>query len=139
MRFLLTLALRRWDDEPGFFGPNPRDSVYPVPRAIFAYANAGQPDQARALFAEFEAQNPVDDMNRIFVAAVTGDREAANRAAAAIDGRTGGTLVLSAVVSECFCGAPFDIESTPNFKARIEEAGFPWPPTVTTTLSAKGW
>jgi hypothetical protein len=139
LRFLLTLVLRRWDDEPGFFGPNPPDSVYPVPRAIFAYANAGQPDKARALFDAFEAEHPVDDMNRIWVAAVLGDRETANRVAAAIDGRAGGTLVLSTVVSECYCGAPFDIESTPNYKARIEQAGFSWPPTVTTTLPAKDW
>ncbi len=137
LRFQLTLELGRWADDPTIFGPTPEDSSYPMPRAIAAYAYTGQPEKARALFAEFEKQNPVNDYLRIRVAAITGDRETANRLAATIDGRTGGMLVLLSTVTRCFCGAPFDIDSAPNFKARIEEAGFPWPPSVPTMPPAK--
>jgi hypothetical protein len=42
-------------------------------------------------------------------------------------------------VKGCFCGAPFDLEATPNFKKRIEEAGFDWPPPSPIKFPAKDW
>jgi hypothetical protein len=47
--------------------------------------------------------------------------------------------VISLTVSTCFCGAPFDLEATPNYKARIEEAGFLWPPTKRIDYPTKTW
>jgi hypothetical protein len=47
--------------------------------------------------------------------------------------------VLSLTVLTCFCGAPFDLEATPNYKARIEEADFPWPPPKPIDYPAKTW
>jgi hypothetical protein len=42
-------------------------------------------------------------------------------------------------VKSCFCVAPFDLEARPNFKARIEEAGFSWPPVSRIRKPAKDW
>ena len=53
--------------------------------------------------------------------------------------RTGGNVVLIDVVVSCLCGAPFDLDATPNFKARIEEAGVSWPPASPITYPAKDW
>ena len=48
-------------------------------------------------------------------------------------------LILAEAVKGCFCGAQFDLEATPNFKKRIEEAGFSWPPVSPINFPAKDW
>ena len=40
-------------------------------------------------------------------------------------------ILLAVLTQTCFCGAPFDLEATPNFSARLAEAGFRWPPPET--------
>jgi adenylate cyclase len=62
------------------------------------------------------------------VAAILGDRAESNRRAAAIDAQPAGPFVLAVITAYCLCGAPFDLEFTPNFKARLAESGLPWPP-----------
>jgi hypothetical protein len=56
-----------------------------------------------------------------------------------MDARFAGPFILAEVVKGCFCGAPFDLEATPNFKKRIEEAGFSWPPASPIKYPAKDW
>ena len=60
-------------------------------------------------------------------ASLSGDRAEANRRATALDARPAGGLLLAIVVTECHCGAPFDLAATPNFKARLAESGLRWP------------
>ena len=64
-------------------------------------------------------------------ASLSGDRAEANRRATALDARPAGGLLLAIVVTECHCGAPFDLAATPNFKARLAESGLRWPPPAT--------
>jgi hypothetical protein len=66
----------------------------------------------------------------LLFAAIVGDRATANEAAAWYDGLPGGPLMLSGVVLECLCGAPFDISETPQFAEGLAEAGVDWPPPV---------
>jgi adenylate cyclase len=68
-----------------------------------------------------------------------GDREASNRIAAGIDAQPYGYLALMNTPSFCMCGAPWDIELTPNFKRRIEDAGFDWPPASPIEWPLKDW
>ena len=63
-------------------------------------------------------------------AALFGDRAEANRHAALLDARPAGGLLLAIATGYCGCGAPFDLDATPNFKARLAESGLPWPPPV---------
>ena len=63
-------------------------------------------------------------------AALFGDRAEANRRAAMLDARPAGGLLLAIAVTYCGCGAPFDLDATPNFKARLAESGLAWPPEV---------
>ena len=70
-------------------------------------------------------------------AAQSGDRDAANRQAALLDERPAGGLLLAIVVTYCGCGAPFDLDATPNFKARLAESGLRWPPPRTIGNSQK--
>jgi hypothetical protein len=39
----------------------------------------------------------------------------------------------------CHCGAPFDLEATPNFEADLREADLPWPPTAPIKFPLKDW
>ena len=68
-----------------------------------------------------------------------GDRNTANRHAALIDARPLGPMKLAVSIYFCFCGAPFDLEATPNFAKKLEEAGLPWPPPDTIAFPLKGW
>jgi TolB-like protein len=70
-------------------------------------------------------------------AAQSGDRNAANQQAALLDARPAGGLLLAIVVTYCDCGAPFDLDATPNFKARLTESGLRWPPPRTIADSQK--
>jgi adenylate cyclase len=68
-----------------------------------------------------------------------GDRENANRHAAEVDSQPFGPQYLLLVTLSCACGAPWDLEETPNFAARIEEAGMSWPPASPITFPLKDW
>ena len=59
---------------------------------------------------------------------LSGDRAEANRRAAAIDAQPAGPFILGILTADSLHGAPFDLEATPNFKARLAESGLPWPP-----------
>ncbi len=71
-------------------------------------------------------------------AALSGDRAEANRRAAALDARPAGGLLLAILVTECQCGAPFDLDATPHFKALLAESGLHWPPSETIQYPERG-
>jgi TolB-like protein len=68
-----------------------------------------------------------------------GERENANRRAAQIDSQAFGSQFLLQVVLLCTCGAPWEIEATPNLAARIKEAGMLWPPASPIHFPLKDW
>jgi hypothetical protein len=68
-----------------------------------------------------------------------GERENANRRAAQIDSQAFGSQFLLQVVLLCACGAPWEIEATPNLAARIKEAGMLWPPASPIHFPLKDW
>jgi len=139
MRFWALLATGGYADHPEVVGPNPDGSVFRVPRMIFLHAMRGDLDTARDLLAEWQAQHAVDDLSMVLLGAALGDRKLANEHAARMDARVGGNLGLVEAVKACMCGAPFDLEATPNFRARLDEAGFPWPPRTVLRFPAKDW
>jgi TolB-like protein/tetratricopeptide (TPR) repeat protein len=94
------------------------------------YAALGDTQRARSHAAKaIDSASPwLKRYLAIQQSAITGDREAANAAAAWMDAIPMGQLMLAATTTECLCGAPFDLEATPVFRQRLEEAGFDWPP-----------
>ncbi len=72
----------------------------------------------------------------IVEAANAGDRAEANRLATAMDARPAGPFLLAVLTTVCYCGAPFDLDATPNFKARLAESGLRWPPPPTIAYPA---
>lgn len=76
-------------------------------------------------YAELVAEG---DWSALIVNAIAGRREEANAIAARIDARPLGSVTLLDISMGCGCGAPFDLEATPNFAARLENSGLAWPP-----------
>jgi len=77
------------------------------------------------------------DVTDAVVAALSRNRAEADRDAAALDARPAGGLLLAIVVTECQCGAPFDLDATPRFKALLAESGLRWPPPETIKYPAR--
>ncbi len=115
------------------------ESRLPYNREILLEALAGDPTVARRMANDYLSRPDADDRTSMVIAAVIGDRKRANEAAARIDAYPGSAIVISHAIFSCYCGAPFDLDATPNYKARIEEAGFPWPPPKRINYPAKTW
>jgi len=102
-------------------------------------AAMGQVAEIAPMLAELDALPDYDDFLRLQVTPHIGDREAANAAAAGMDQRPQGAQALLLMVYWCACGAPWDLEATPNFAARIKEAGLAWPPPSPIKWPLKTW
>jgi tetratricopeptide (TPR) repeat protein len=102
---------------------------------------AHEGDQARfdQLHEEFISDNSYGHYWTILVAAWGGYREEANRFAAKVDQHHFGTVTLTQITQWCGCGAPFDLEATPNFAAKLEEGNLTWPPQETMDFPLKDW
>ncbi len=68
-----------------------------------------------------------------------GNREQTNELAALVDQTEAGYFSLVLQTYWCACGAPFDLEYTPNFAARLEESSLPWPPISPIEFPLKDW
>jgi adenylate cyclase len=117
-------------DDRAFFGM----SAEATPLAM-----AGDLDAARAAMEKWRAENGGNLRNEIEIHAAIGDRDGANRLAAELDARPGGTMMLMMTAIYCSCGAPFDLEATPNFRERIRESGLDWPLETLIRYPAKDW
>jgi len=106
---------------------------------IMKSAAIGDRNAATTFFEEImKAEYPPAFWESIYYAWV-GDRENSNRRAAKIDEHPFGSQSLLLLVYWCACGAPFDLEVTPNYAARIEAAGMPWPPFSPINFPLKDW
>jgi adenylate cyclase len=111
-----------------------RPDIYAVARIVVGHARGESPADIRdALQGLPRAQGKFDQwlVADAVAAAHAGDRAEANRLATAMDARPAGPFLLAVLSTACHCGAPFDLEATPNFKSRLEESGLRWPPPAT--------
>jgi adenylate cyclase len=137
MRLVSTLAAGGYDGESAT--PVPDGYLYGFDDRLLVEASVGDADRARRMAADYIADPGADGFSLMVAAAAVGDRETANANAAAIDARAGGPFLLAIGSEMCFCGAPFDLDATPNFKARLDESGFPWPPRMPIDYPLKTW
>ena len=106
---------------------------------ILLYAMSGELEKAKAL-AELQWSDPEGGYYAsLIIANLVGDRTRANHYAGLIDAAVAGAFNLAMTVNFCSCGAPFDLDAAPNFKARIEESGLTWPPVTGIKFPAKDW
>jgi TolB-like protein len=139
VRFMALLASGQYTHHPSALEPNPEGSVFLVPRRLFVHAKNNDIDEAREILNDHGDASPLDDLSLLLAEAVLGNRETANAYAGRIDARFAGPFILIEAVKACMCGSPFDLDATPNFKQRIEEAGFDWPPATIIDYPAKDW
>jgi adenylate cyclase len=99
-------------------------------------AARGNADATTALVDQYRDANHVQE---ITILARTGDRELANLKAAEADASLYGHMALATNVILCSCGAPFDIESTPNYAKLLQDADLPWPPGSPIDWPLKDW
>ena len=137
-RYIALLAAGRVND-PAVRGPGPKGGRMRYDRQILREALAGDPAVARQMAEEYWSRPDVRDSDSLLLAAVVGDRVRANELAARIDAHPGSAVVFASTISACFCGAPFDLDATPNYKTRIQEAGFTWPPPKRIDYPTKTW
>ena len=106
-------------------------------RVILAAAR-GDASEAREL-ADRIVQQFGAELVDVAQNAMLGDRSQANKLAAEWDARPLGFLALIDEVGTCACGAPFDLEVTPNFARLLEEANISWPPPAPINWPLKDW
>ena len=106
----------------------------PLPLAL-----AGDTDGARAAMNGWIERYGRSHWIEIIIHAAIGDRQGANQLAAELDARPGGPFLLLLTSVYCACGAPFDLEATPNFRERIAESGTEWPLEMLVRYPAKDW
>lgn len=104
-------------------------------RMALAAARGDAKEVARLL----ESYGPNIDDTDLADLALSGNRNLANEMAGRIDTQPYGYLRLMTAVLTCNCGAPFDLEATPDFARRIDEASLPWPPGSPTEWPLKDW
>lgn len=107
-------------------------------RALSA-AIRGDGDASAAHQQAYLGKHGPDDAWSLILEALRGNRNEANRLAAAIDARPFGHVVLLDSIFMCFCGAPFDLKATPVFAAMLAESGLAWPPARPYDLPLKDW
>jgi len=118
----------------------PRGDGYYIAQLIVGRAAGEDPVKLRASLQKVDRKNSklqMGDITDTAAAALSGDRAQANRHAALLDARPAGGLLLAIVVTECQCGAPFDLDATPHFKALLAESGLRWPPPQTIKYPAR--
>lgn len=137
--FFAHLAAGRIDDAEQVIATHIRTerSALPMRRAI-ATAR-GNVALAKELHARFQATGAQLTTGTISALARMGDRDAANQRAAEVDAHPFGHLRLMLVPGTCFCGAPWDLEYTPNFARLLEDAELPWPPAAPMNWPLKDW
>ena len=106
---------------------------------VMVAAHRGDPDRLAPYVDKLDLEDQRGGFFLVPLYAWTGDREAANATAAEIDQHYFGANVLWQLVQWCQCGAPWDLEVTPNFAAKVEEANLTWPPVTPLTYPLKDW
>lgn len=107
-------------------------------RRLRIEAARGDAEAVQALREELARGGAVDALDVTSLAQL-GERDLANKEAATMDARPLGFLDLLDTADSCKCGAPFDLESTPNFARLVDEARLVWPPRSSIEWPLKDW
>ena len=120
------ISAAQFDDAKRYINSEFRDVRRVFQTRMRLAAARGDAAETTRLLESYEPG--VEDSDLAAIAA-SGNRDLANEIAHRIDTQPYGYLRLMTAVMTCYCGAPFDLEATPDFARRLEEAELPWPPT----------
>jgi len=102
-------------------------------------AARGDREQAGRILVMRSQELEKKDFWGLMMHAWAGDREQANQIAARMDEHPFGSQALSTNLLWCLCGEGWDLDVTPNFAAKIEASGLPWPPASPIKFPLKNW
>ena len=102
-------------------------------------AMSGEAAAAKNWLEQYISTAGPDDLSSLVLNAQQGKHNEANRLAGLIDQRPFGHMVLLQAIYYCACGAPFDLEATPEFTALLAESGLSWPPARPVDFPLKDW
>jgi len=115
------------------------DSAFKARLRLHILMGRGDREAAQQMFSEMQDGSLARSDLALRVAARLGDRETANRLARELDETPYGYLSLMTVPAQCICGAPWDLDVTPNFRNMLEDAELPWPPASPVNWPLKDW
>ena len=133
------LAAGRFDDAEILISRDIRQNFPSLSARLYVAAARGDAVKTKILLDELAGALPAYGSDNIYDLAVAGEHDTANQLAAMLDARPHGHLVLMMQSTICKCGAPFDLEVTPNFARLIEDANLPWPPNSPIDWPLKDW
>ena len=107
-------------------------------RRLRIAAARGDAERVQSLYRELLEDQDEEALDANIMA-IIGKHDLANKIAAAADARPLGFLDLLDAADTCKCGAPFDLEFTPNFARLIDEAQLVWPPRRPIEWPLKDW
>jgi TolB-like protein/tetratricopeptide (TPR) repeat protein len=136
---LAYLAAGRFDDAELVINRDIRRSDRLLTQQFALAAARGDAATTELLLDEIAAASLENRQDLIVEFANSGNRDKANQQAAEMDSRPHGHLSLMIISTICNCGAPFDLEATPNFARLIAEANLPWPPDSPIDWPLKDW
>jgi adenylate cyclase len=137
--FFAYLAAGRFADAEAVIDRHIHRDNQSIPLKVTLSAARGDAERVEELFPALLDLGANATRPPIAQLAVAGDRDAANALAAQYDALPYGHLVLMTIPTICRCGAPFDLEATPNFARMLDEADFPWPPSSPINWPLKDW
>ena len=133
------VAAGRFEDAAARIDRDIRGEI-PALRARMTIAAArGDTVATKSLLEKYLAADDARGNLRIGHFAMAGERDLANQTAAEIDSDPFGYLLLMLALLDCLCGAPFDLEVTPNFAKLLQDADLPWPPASPIDWPLKDW
>jgi tetratricopeptide (TPR) repeat protein len=103
------------------------------------FAHQGDRQHFEPLVEQYYANPAFGGFWEIALSAWGGQRETANRKAAEMDKHHFGPVAMWQMTHWCACGAPWDLEATPNFAAKIKEGNVTWPPPSPMSFPLKDW
>ncbi len=133
------LAAGRFDDAELVINRDIRRSDRLLQLQFSVAAARGDAAATGSLLDEIIATVPSGTRDLVVEFAISGERDKANQRAAELDSRPHSHISLMIIASSCNCGAPFDLEATPNFARLIAEANLPWPPDSPVDWPLKDW
>ena len=113
-----------------------RDAL--VARMLVAAAR-GDREQVSRILTLRSQEPPESDFWGLMMHSWAGEREQANQIAARMDEHPFGSQALATTILWCLCGEGWDLAVTPNFAAKIEASGLPWPPASPINFPLKDW
>jgi hypothetical protein len=115
-----------------------REERQQLSQLIALAAAQGDKEAVQATLGRYEPI-AVRKSNLMVLLALAGERERVNEIAAEIDAAPFGYLALMRAVHTCLCGAPFELEATPQLAKRVEDTDFEWPPISPVEWPLKDW